>query len=148
MTQRIILSIVSIAMLVFSLQNRDRKSILLTFGLTLPILISWTGIPVLMNMAFLFSVGMALLVAIFSMTNRDLTMLDKIGAVTIGIWSATLLFGSYMHWPYEGAMTVSTIIPLSLYLILLSKGLFNKNEFHYLTILASELFHRLLTFWE
>jgi len=101
-----------------------------------------------MNMAFLFSVGMALLVAIFSMTNRDLTMLDKIGAVTIGIWSATLLFGSNMHWPYAGAMTVSTIIPLSLYLILLSKGLFNKNEFPYLTILASELFHRFLTFWE
>lgn len=145
MTQRIILSVISIAMLAFSLQNRDKKSLFLTVGLTVAVLISWMDSPMVMNVDFFLYTAIALLISFFGLANHDQPGFNRVAMFLICIWSVGIMLAGFIHWPYAGEMRLSTLIPLGLYIILLRRGLFHKNEFPYTTILSTGLFLYLLS---
>lgn len=147
MSQRIILSVISLAMLVFSLQKGNKKAMLLTLGLTLAVLAIWMKDPLFVNVGFFLFTAMALVIALFGAPKHDTSLFYKSIIFLIGIWSVVMMLSGLMHWPYYRELMLSILVPLSGYLILLRKGLFHKNEFPYISILSVGLLLDLLSFW-
>jgi len=147
MTERIILSVVAIAMLVFSIQKKDKQTIFLTAGLALGILITWTGIPLIITIGLIIYMLTALVISISGLNRQGPETVTKVSIVVCGIWAFGSNLFAIMPWPYAGEVKLSMLIPLTFYLILLAKGLIKKKEFSFLTIMNTDFLIRLLRFW-
>jgi hypothetical protein len=135
MTDRIILTTVSIIMLILTIQKKEKYSIILTCGLTLGILITWTKIPIMISAGMLIYMIAALLITFYGIRLKQLSILEKTVISVTGMWAFVTILFQLNHYPYANVLRLSLIFPLLLYLILLRKGLIRKNEFGFLTIL-------------
>ncbi len=143
MTERIILSIVSIIMLALTLKKGDKQSIILTVGLTNGILITWTRVPVVITIGLVTYMLMALMIAMNSLRTKELSKLNQVTIILSGIWAFGANLFSIMHWPYAGEIRLSMIIPIIFYIISLLYGMTKRKEFGYLTIINVEFALRL-----
>ncbi|PKR81819.1 hypothetical protein CW751_00315 [Brumimicrobium salinarum] len=146
MTERIILSIVAISMLVLTLKKVDRQNALLTAGLTFGILITWIGIPIVVTIGLITYMLTALLISLTNLRKRGLSKLNQITIVLAGIWAFGLNLMVIVHFPYASEVRISVFIPIILYLISLTRGMVKRKEFGYLTIMSVEFILRLIRF--
>jgi predicted membrane protein len=147
MTDRLILTIVSIIMLILTVQKKEKYSIILTCGLTLVILITWTNVPKLISAGMLIYMIAALLITFYGIRKKEISKLERSIISISGIWAFMANLFVLNHYPYANEVRLSLIIPLILYLILIGKGIMKKKEFGFLTILNVEFLLRLLRFW-
>jgi len=138
MTERIILSLVAIFMLALTLKKGDKKSKLLTSGLTFGILISWTGISTLITAGFILYMLTGLIISLSNFKRKDLSKLQLMTIVISGIFAFGGKLFSIMNWPYVSLIRLGMIIPIALYLVSLYKGLMKRKELGYATIMNTE----------
>ena len=129
MTERIILSIVSIIMLALSLKKGDKQSIIFTIGLTIGILITWSRVPVVMTIGLVTYMLTALMIVINSLRMKELSNLNQVTIIFSGIWTLGANLFSIMHWPYADEIRLSMIIPIIFYIISLIYGMTNCDFF-------------------
>jgi hypothetical protein len=146
MTERIILSIVAIIMLVLTLKKDDRQTTLLTAGLTFGILITWIGTPIIISIGLITYMLTALLISLTNLRKKGLSKLNQITIVIAGIWAFVLNLMLIMHLPYASEVRISVIIPIILYLISLIRGMIKRKELGSLTIMNVEFILRLIRF--
>ena len=144
MTERIILSIVAIIMLALTVKKGDRQAILLTAGLAIGILITWTGTPVINTVGLIIYMLTALMISLTNFRTKELSRLTRITIVMTGIWAFGVNLFSLMHWPYPEEVRFSMIIPIILYFINLTSGMLKRKELGYLTIMNVDLILRLI----
>jgi len=144
MTERIILSIISIIMLVISLKKGDKLTIILTAGLTIGILITLTKIPILIFIGSIIYMLTALWIAITNLKRKDLTKLNQVTILLSGIWAFVVNLSSILHWPYAEIIRFSMIVPILFFIISLFYGMIKRKEFGYLTIMNLEFALRLI----
>jgi hypothetical protein len=143
MTERIILSIVSIIMLAFTLKKGDKWTILLTTGLTIGILVTWTRVPAMITVGLITSMLTAIFISLINLKTKGLSKINQLIIVVTGVWAFGANLFSIMHWPYAGEIRLSMIIPIILYVISLLNGMIRKKELGYLTIMNVEFVLRL-----
>ncbi len=142
MTEKIILLIISIIMLVITLKKGDKLTIFLTTGLTIGILITLTKIPILLFIGSIIYMLTALGITIISIKRKDLTKLNQVTILLSGIWAFVGNLSSIMHWPHAEIFHLSMIIPILFFVISLFYGMFKRKEFGYLSIMNLEFaFH-------
>lgn len=142
MTEKIILLIISIIMLVITLKKGDKLTIFLTTGLTIGILITLTKIPILLFIGSIIYMLTALGITIISIKRKDLTKLNQVTILLSGIWAFVGNLSSIMHWPYAEIFRLSMIIPILFFIISLFYGMIKRKEFGYLSIMNLEFaFH-------
>ncbi|MGI9532441.1 hypothetical protein [Lutimonas sp.] len=144
MTERIILSIVAIIMFALTLKKGDKGTKLLTAGLTVGILITWTGLPMLITAGLIIYMLTGLMISFSNLKSKELTKLNQTTIVIAGILAFVANLFSIMHWPYAGEMRLSMIIPIALYIISLFNGMIKRKEMGYLTIMNVEFILRLI----
>ena len=148
MTERIILSIVAVAMFLLTMKKQGMFHKIITGTFTIGILITWTGLPLIITFGFLiFTLGSALTIA-YIFTQEHLLTLDKI---IIGLTSLIVFTGNLfaiMHWPYGNEIKILTIIPLIAFIILLMKTKMKlKPEIGFMTILAVSCLLKFIKLW-
>jgi hypothetical protein len=144
MTERIILSIVAILMLSLTLKKGDKQTTLLTSGLTVGILITWSGVPTVITVGLIIYMLTALLISLINLRSKELTKFNRTTIVLTGVFAFGANLFTVMHWPYVGEIRLSMIIPIILYIISLVKGMISRKEFGYLTIMNVEFILRLI----
>lgn len=144
MTERIILSIISIIMLVITLKKGDKLTIILTTGLTIGILITLIKIPMLIFLGSIIYMFTALWIAITNLKRKDLTKLNQVTILLSGIWAFIGNLSSILHWPYAEIFRLSMIIPILFFIISLFYGMIKRKEFGYLSIMNLEFALRLI----
>lgn len=144
MIEKIFISVVALIMLVLTSRKDDRTTTLLTLGLTIGILISWTGLPIIIFSGLILYMFCALFIAILQLKNNKLSKLNKTTIVLAGIWAFGTHLFSIMHWPYAGEVKLSLIIPIVFYFISLTKGMIKRKELGYLTIMNIDFLLQLL----
>lgn len=144
MTERIILSIISIIMLVITLKKGDKLTIILTTGLTIGILITLIKIPMLIFLGSIIYMLTALWIAITNLKRKDLTKLNQVTILLSGIWAFIGNLSSILHWPYAEIFRLSMIIPILFFIISLFYGMIKRKELGYLTIMNLEFALRLI----
>lgn len=144
MTERIILSIISIIMLVITLKKGDKLTIILTTGLTIGILITLIKIPMLIFLGSIIYMLTALWIAITNLKRKDLTKLNQVTILLSGIWAFIGNLSSILHWPYAEIFRLSMIIPILFFIISLFYGMIKRKEFGYLSIMNLEFALRLI----
>jgi hypothetical protein len=147
MTERIILSIVAILMLILTVQRNKKWPIILTCGLTIGILITWTGIPLVITLGMMIYMISALSITIYGLKKKELPIYEKIIISLSGIFSFISNLFALMHYPYAYEMGLSMIIPLILYLVVIGKGMTKKSEFGFMTILNVQFLMRFINIW-
>lgn len=130
-------------MLALTLKKGDKQSIILTVGLTIGILITWTRVPVVITIGLVTYMLTALMIAMNSLRTKELSKLNQVTIILSGIWAFGANFFSIMHWPYAGEIRLSMIIPIIFYIISLLYGMTKRKEFGYLTIINVEFALRL-----
>ena len=144
MTERIILSIVAILMLAYTFIKGDKRTILLTAGLTIGILITWVDLLVVIILGMIINILTALMISAISLKNKGLNKLDKTAIVLAGIFTFVSYMFSIMHLPYAEFVRLSMIIPIGFFIVTLIKGIAARKEFGYLTIMNVDFFLRLI----
>lgn len=144
MTERIILSIISIIMLVIILKKGDKLTIILTTGLTIGILMTLTKIPMLIFIGSIIYMLTALWIAITNLKRKDLTKLNQVTILLSGIWAFVVNLSSILHWPYAEIFRLSMIVPILFFIISLFYGMIKRKELGYLTIMNLEFALRLI----
>ncbi len=144
MAERIILSIAAIIMLVYTFKKGDRRTILLTAGLTIGILVIWTDILIVIVAGMIISMVTALIIAVMNLKNKDLNILDKTAIVLAGIFTFVSNMSSIMHLPYAQFVRISMIIPIGLFIVCFINGIAKRKEFGYLTIMNVDFLLRLI----
>lgn len=144
MIERIIISIVSILMLALTSMKGDKKTTLLTSGLTIGILITWIEIPIIITVGMIIYMLTALMISITSIKTKELTKFNQITITMTGIWACGINLFSILHLPYAELVRLSIIIPITLYLINLINGLIRRREFGYMSIMNVEFILRLI----
>lgn len=144
MPERIILSLVAIAMLVLTYKKGDKMTAFLTAGLTLAIILTWSAVPLILSVALMIYLLTALVIALVNLKSQSLSTLDRATIVVSGFvaFGAKLFF--FMHWPHVEWFRIIGLIPIALYLMSLYKGMANRKEFGYATILNLEFVFRIL----
>lgn len=143
MTERIIISTISLLMLALTIKKGDKQSIFLNLGLTLGILITWINIPIIITFGMVIYMLTALVIAFASLRNKDLSKLKQVTIILSGIWAFTTNLFSIMHWPFADEIRLSMIIPIVFYTISLLNGISKRKEFGYLTLMNIEFALRL-----
>jgi hypothetical protein len=143
MTERLILSIAAIIMLVYTIKRGDKRTILLTAGLTLGILIIWTDILIVIISGMIINMVTALMIVGMNLKNKGLNKLYKTAIVLAGIITFVSNMSSIMHLPYAQFVRISMIIPIGLFIVSLIKGIAKRKEFGYLTIMNVDFLLRL-----
>jgi len=92
MTEKIILSIISIIMLVLTLKKGDKRTICLTLGLTIGILLTWTRVPVIITIGIFTYMLTALMIAMTSLRSKELTKLNQVTIGLSGMWPLERIF--------------------------------------------------------
>lgn len=144
MTERIILSIVAITMLILTIQKGDKWTIILTSGLTLGIMMTWIGIPKVMLSGMAIYMLTALLISFYSLKSRKVLQFKNVSTAITGIWAFGANLFQIMNWPYADELRISMFIPIILFLILLTKGLAKSKDLGYMSILNTEFILRLI----
>lgn len=143
MTERIILSIAAIIMLVYTIKTGDKRTILLTAGLTIGILVIWTDILIVIIAGMIINMVTALIIVAMNLKNKCLNKLDKTAIVLAGIFTFVSNMSSVMHLPYAQFVRISMIIPIGLFIVSLINGIAKRKEFGYLTIMNVDFLLRL-----
>lgn len=144
MTERIILSIVAILMLAFTLKRGNKQTTLLTAGLTVGILTTWTGLPTVITVGMIIYMLTALLISLTNLRSKELTRFNRTTIVLTGVFAFVTNLFLIMHWPYAAEVRLSMIIPIIFYIISLVKGMIRRKEFGYITIMNVEFLLRLI----
>lgn len=130
-------------MLALTLKKGDKQSIILTVGLTIGILITWTRVPVVITIGLVVYMLTALMVAMNSLKTKELSKFNQVTIILSGIWAIGANLFSIMHWPYASEIRLSMIIPIIFYIFSLLYGMTKRKEFGYLTIMNIEFVLRL-----
>ncbi len=144
MTERIILSIVAIIMLALTFKKGDKLTTFLTAGLTVGLLLTWTGISFIITTGLIIYIFTALFISIINFKNKGLTTFNRTTIVLSGFFVFGANLFSLMHWPYAGEIRISMIIPIILFLVSLFKGMVKRKEIGYLTIMNVDFLLRLI----
>lgn len=144
MTERIILSIVAILMLAFTLKRGNKQTTLLTAGLTVGILTTWTGLPTVITVGMIIYMLTALLISLTNLRSKELTRFNRTTIVLTGVFAFVTNLFLIMHWPYAAEVRLSMIIPIIFYIISLVKGMIRRKEFGYITMMNVEFLLRLI----
>lgn len=130
-------------MLAFTLKKGDKWTILLTTGLTIGILVTWTRVPAMITVGLITSMLTAIFISLINLKTKGLSKINQLIIVVTGVWAFGANLFSIMHWPYAGEIRLSMIIPIILYVISLLNGMIRKKELGYLTIMNVEFVLRL-----
>jgi hypothetical protein len=144
MTERIILSIVAIIMFALTLKKGDKVAKLLTAGLTVGILITWTGLPMLITAGLIIYMLTGLMISLSNFKSKELTKLNRTTIIIAGFFAFGANLFSIMHLPYAEVIRLSMVIPIVLYIVILINGMIKRKEFGYLTIMNVEFIMRLI----
>lgn len=144
MTVRIIISIVAVIMLALTFKKGNKRSIMLTLGLTIGILITWTGVPTIILIGMIIYMLSALLISITSLRSKELSRFNRTTIILTGLLAFLANLFSIMYWPYAGLIRISLIVPIILYIISLLKGMITRKEFGYSTIMNVDFLFRLI----
>ncbi len=147
MTEKIIISIIAVLMLILTIRRNEKWSIILTSGLTIGVLFTWAGIPLLSIIGLLIYMISALSIVIYGIKKHELQRIEKIVISLMGIWAFIANLFELNHYPYANEIRLSMVIPLILYIILIGKGILKKKEFGFLTILNVDFLFRLLRYF-
>jgi hypothetical protein len=143
MTERIILSIVSIIMLALTLKKGNKLTITLTSGLTIGILVTWTSDPSMITVGLIAYTLTAFLISILNLRTKELSKINQATIVMTGIWALGANLFLLMQWPYAREIRLSMIIPIIFYVFSLLNGMTKRKELGYLTIMNAEFVLRL-----
>lgn len=138
MTERILLSIIAIIMLLLTIRKKEKKSIILTAGLTIGILITWSGIPIIISMGLLLYMITTLFIALINIKSKTSSKFNQTTIVLVSICAFGSHLFNFMHWPYANQMRLVLFIPILFYIISLVKGMAKRKEFGYLTIMICD----------
>lgn len=145
MTDRIILSVVSIVMLALTINSGNKPASILTAGLTLGILMTWSAVPLLITVGVLIYMLTALTISSVNMRRKEIATFTRLTIVLTGIWAFVVNLFSLMQWPFSEIIRLILIIPIALYIITLLKGRIKGREFGYMTIMNTEFLLRLIS---
>ncbi|MBI1183266.1 hypothetical protein GC194_03270 [bacterium] len=126
------------------MKRDDKLTKLLTLGLNVGILMTWTGVPMVITVGLIIYMLTALMISFYGLKTKGHTILNRLTIVIAGIFSFVAHISFLMHWPFAGAVRMSMVIPLTLYLISLFYGMIKRKEMGYLTILNLAFFMRLI----
>jgi len=144
MTETIILSIVSLIMLAFTLKKGNKRTSMLTAGLTIGILITWSRAPTIITVGMITYMLTALMISVKNLRSKELSKLNQATIILSGMWALGANLFSIMRWPYVEEIRLSMIIPITLYVISLFNGMTKRRELGYLTIMNVEFALRLI----
>lgn len=144
MTEKIVLSTVSIAMLIFTLQKGDKQSTFLTAGLTIGILITWVNVSQIITLGLVIYMLSALMISFLHLRIKNLSKLKLATIILTGFVAFISNLFSIMSWPGFGAIRLILIIPIVLYILVLIKGMIKRKELGYLTIMNTEMILRMI----
>ncbi|TLX72834.1 hypothetical protein E9993_16980 [Labilibacter sediminis] len=147
MTERIILIVVSVLMLVLTLSKKDKNTSMLTLGLTLGVALTLFENKIVLTIGFLIYILSSLMIGIYGIKAKKLKTLEKTVIILCGFWSFYANVSAILHLPYGLELRLSVIIPMILYFVLISKGIYRKKEFGFLTILNLDFLFRFLRIW-
>ena len=125
-------------MLSLTLKMGDKKSKLLTAGLTLGILITWTEVPTLIMIGLILYMLTGLVISLSNLNRKELSKLHWMTIVISGAIAFTGKLFSIMNWPYASEIRIIMLIPIALYLVSLFKGLIKSKELGFTSILNAE----------
>ena len=143
MTERIILSVVALIMLILTIKKGENKSIFLTSGLTFGILITFIDISAVKLTGYIIYMFTALIISLFHLWRGRLSRFEQVTIIISGFYAFVFKLFSIMVWPGLGALIVLSIIPITLYLIALNNEIKKRNEFGFVTIMNTEFILRL-----
>ncbi len=146
MNENIVVSIVAIVMLVLILKKGDRQAVFLTAGLTVGILIAWCGL-FFTTIGLLFYMFTALLIAIFSLKNKELTKFNRLTIFLAGVFAFCSSLFSIMHWVGAREAGMGAIVLFVLFLVSLFRGMLGRQELSYLTILNAVFVWQIVRFF-
>ena len=135
MTETIILSVASVVLLYLALARKDQKSVLLTAGLALSLVIVWFNQPwayLVSNWLYLI---MALLIGLSVLREKEATKWERILVMALGFWAALSKLFQINAWPYEAEITSSMAIPIVLFLFAFKPKYQSKYQMEFLNLL-------------
>ncbi len=146
-TERIILSIVAILMLILTIKRGDKLSIIITTGLTIGVLSVWTGVQIIIGIGISIYMLSSLATVLYSIRNKKMNTLEKLIISLTGMWSLVADISVINHYPYAYTLKLSMIIPIVFYITMTIRGLYKRNEMGFLTILNLDFFIKMIQMW-
>jgi hypothetical protein len=148
MTERIILSIVTVTMLLLTIKQQGLFNKIIIIGLTIGVLITWVGLPLIILMGFSIYTLCSLLTIIYSFTQKHLLFFEK---VIISLTGFIVLIGNIFaiqHWPFANQIKVIMVIPVLAYfsLLIFTKMKINK-ETGFMTVFAIGCLLKFISLW-
>lgn len=131
-------------MLVLTLKKGDKIAIVLTAGLTVGILITWTRLPMLITAGLILYMLTGLIISLFNLKRNELDKLNRTTIIVAGLFAFGANLFAIMNWSYAGEIRLAMIIPIVLYLISVFKGMIKRKEIGFLTIMNVEFLMRLI----
>lgn len=117
MTDRIILSIVSVTMLLLAIRQQDRFSKIITGGLTIGILLTWIANPILITISFVIYTICSLLTVIYGIIQNHLSTQIRITICLTGLIVLTRGVFAIQHYPFANEMKWLMIIQVITYFL-------------------------------
>lgn len=117
MTDRIILSIVSVTMLLLAIRQQGRFSKIITGGLTIGILLIWIANPILITISFVIYTICSLLTVIYGIIQNHLSTQIRIIICLTGLIVLTRGVFAIQRYPFANEMKWLMIIPVITYFI-------------------------------
>jgi hypothetical protein len=148
MTERIILSVVTVIMFLLTLRQQGLFVKLIVGGLTIGVLLTWTANPTIITIGFLLFTICSLLTTIYGLTQKHLTSLEKVIISLTGFIVMTGNIFAFQNWPYAIVIGMVMIIPVIGFIILLFQTKIKFKQWTGLmTILAVNSLINFIKYW-
>ena len=145
MTPKILMSLLAIFVLIktYNLKTNFKKevSLLLCFS----ILVTWFDSDIFISIGIISCILTSIWITIKGFTLHNLSKIEKINFIVLGIFSSVGLLFTFMNWPFANYISIAMAIPIILYLYtsITTKLQFNK-EYLFLSILVFDCVLRFL----
>lgn len=147
MIDLIILSLVFVAMLIYTVRQKDTFSIIIIVGLTASVLILWIRVPAILTTGILLYALSALVAVAYGASVSGLNKLERWTISLSGLLAACDNITMLMHVSYTGINRFGILIPLGLYVILMLTAKSNRKALGISTILSVGLAISFVRFW-
>ncbi len=146
MSTRIILSILSVIMFLFTIRQEGRFNKIITGGLMIGLLLTLFGSSVLTTIGFYIYTLCAFLTIIYGFAQTHLSKLEKGIICLTGFIIMYRNIASIMHWPYANETKYLMIIPVLGYILTsVYSRIELKRENGFMTIFAVDCLLKLIS---
>jgi hypothetical protein len=120
--EKLIISAVAILGTLIAIKFNGLFHKLIAIGLTISVLLVWTGNKYIITGSFIVLFVLTVATFIYGLTVKDLTKIEKISIVALGLFLTISSIFKLFHLPGSGIIKLSMIVPIFLTLATFVKG--------------------------